>query len=177
MFQMLYFLRSRYLQEIGYTDTIIDVRSNRVRSLLGLGPGLNANDRAEDGQGGTVNGVGATGSSSLLSSSSPGGADQSGNSKRLSETQGRRAPAKKIPPASLAEAMIMDTEAAVMANFDFLAQEGVGVEVDDEDDMSDDMDDTTDDDSTDDGTTKRIKSKNKVRNLPIDNFERRTNSF
>ena len=34
-----------------------------------------------------------------------------------------------------------------------------------------------DDDSTDDGTTKRIKSKNKVRNLPIDNFERRTNSF
>ena len=27
---------SRYLNEIGYTDTIIDVRSNRVRSLLGL---------------------------------------------------------------------------------------------------------------------------------------------
>ena len=27
---------SRYLHEIGYTDTIIDVRSNRVRSLLGL---------------------------------------------------------------------------------------------------------------------------------------------
>lgn len=26
----------RYLQEIGYTDTIIDVRSARVRSLLGL---------------------------------------------------------------------------------------------------------------------------------------------
>ena len=26
----------QYLQEIGYTDTIIDVRSNRVRSLLGL---------------------------------------------------------------------------------------------------------------------------------------------
>lgn len=24
------------MQEIGYTDTIIDVRSNRVRSLLGL---------------------------------------------------------------------------------------------------------------------------------------------
>ena len=47
---------------------------------------------------------------------------QSGNSKRLSETQGRRAPAKKVPPASLAEAMILDTEAAVMANFDFLAQ-------------------------------------------------------
>ena len=26
----------RLIQEIGYTDTIIDVRSNRVRSLLGL---------------------------------------------------------------------------------------------------------------------------------------------
>ena len=26
----------RYLQEIGYTDTIIDVRSSRVRQLLGL---------------------------------------------------------------------------------------------------------------------------------------------
>lgn len=29
-------LLRHYLQEIGYTDTIIDVRSNRVRSLLGL---------------------------------------------------------------------------------------------------------------------------------------------
>ena len=28
----------RYLQEIGYTDTIIDVRSVRVRQLLGLPP-------------------------------------------------------------------------------------------------------------------------------------------
>jgi len=88
-----------------------------------------------------------------------GGSDAAGNSKRLSETQGRRTPAKKIPPASLAEAMIMDTEAAVMANFDFLTQEGVGV--DDEDDMSDDMDDNTDDDN-EDSTTKRGKIKSKV---------------
>lgn len=93
-------------------------------------------------------------------------ADLSGNSKRLSESQGRRAPAKKVPPASLAEAMIMDTEAAVMANFEFLAQEGVeGVDVDDEDDMSDEMDDAGDDDS-DDATSvaaKRGKIKAKVR--------------
>lgn len=27
---------SRYLQEVGYTDTILDVRSSRVRSILGL---------------------------------------------------------------------------------------------------------------------------------------------
>ena len=26
----------RYLQEIGYTDTIIDVRSARIRQMLGL---------------------------------------------------------------------------------------------------------------------------------------------
>ena len=31
-------LFQRYLKEIGYTDTIIDVRSARVRSLLGLQP-------------------------------------------------------------------------------------------------------------------------------------------
>lgn len=31
-------LLRKYLQEIGYTDTILDVRSYRVRSLLGLGP-------------------------------------------------------------------------------------------------------------------------------------------
>lgn len=35
----------RYLQEIGYTDTIIDVRSNRVRTLLGLN---NNTDASED---------------------------------------------------------------------------------------------------------------------------------
>lgn len=49
-----FYFFSRYLQEIGYTDTIIDVRSNRVRSLLGLNnntesdevntPALNGND-------------------------------------------------------------------------------------------------------------------------------------
>lgn len=167
----------RYLQEIGYTDTIIDVRSNRVRSLLGLNPAGNASDKDEQGGGGGVGGGGGNinggsggGGGSVGGSggtgSSPG--DPSGNSKRLSESQGRRAPAKKVPPASLAEAMIMDTEASVMANFDFLAQEGVGVEVDDEDDMSDEMEDNTDDDADDAtvsnaATSKRSKMKNKVR--------------
>ena len=161
----------RYLQEIGYTDTIIDVRSNRVRSLLGLNPAGNAAEKEEQIGGGTINGgagggVGASSGGSGGAGSSPG--DPSGNSKRLSESQGRRAPAKKVPPASLAEAMIMDTEAAVMANFDFLAQEGVGVEVDDEDEMSDEMEDNTDDDADDASasnaaTSKRNKMKAKVR--------------
>lgn len=48
------------MQEIGYTDTIIDVRSNRVRSLLGLNnntdteemntPALNGNEGIQDKQ-------------------------------------------------------------------------------------------------------------------------------
>merc|ERR1712071_644798 len=145
-------LLRQYLQEIGYTDTIIDVRSNRVRSLLGLNSGVNVDK--EDVQ--AVNGGAVAGA---------GGSDAAGNSKRLSETQGRRTPAKKIPPASLAEAMIMDTEAAVMANFDFLTQEGVeGVEVDDEDDMSDDMDDNTDDDNEDPAAKRgKIKPKSTIR--------------
>ncbi|XP_015793205.1 striatin isoform X1 [Tetranychus urticae] len=40
-------LLRQYLQEIGYTDSIIDVRSSRVRSLLGL----NNNSCQEDGGG------------------------------------------------------------------------------------------------------------------------------
>lgn len=140
--------------------------------MLGLNPAGNAAEKDEQvGVGGTINGgasSGGAGSSggSGGAGSSPG--DPSGNSKRLSESQGRRAPAKKVPPASLAEAMIMDTEAAVMANFDFLAQEGVGVEVDDEDEMSDEMEDNTDEDNDDAtasnaATSKRNKMKAKVR--------------
>ena len=141
--------------------------------MLGLNPAGASAEKEEQTGGGTINGGAGSGvvsdssGSSAGAGSSPG--DASGNSKRLSETQGRRAPAKKVPPASLAEAMIMDTEAAVMANFDFLAQEGVGVEVDDEDDMSDEMEDNTDDDTDDSATasnaatSKRNKMKAKVR--------------
>lgn len=156
-------LLRQYLQEIGYTDTIIDVRSNRVRSLLGLNPtgaggGGDKDSTSSDQPGGAVNGGMGSGGSA------PGGSgDLGANSKRLSESQGRRAPAKKVPPASLAEAMIMDTEAAVMANFDFLAQEGVeGVEVDDDDELSDEMDDAGDEDAAAEEAAKRGKIKAKV---------------
>lgn len=137
-----------------------------------MNPAGNASEKDEQVGGGAINGGassvgGGSSTGSGGAGSSPG--DPSGNSKRLSESQGRRAPAKKVPPASLAEAMIMDTEAAVMANFDFLAQEGVGVEVDDEDEMSDEMEDNTDDDADDTATasnaatSKRNKMKAKVR--------------
>lgn len=102
-------LLRQYLQEIGYTDTIIDVRANRVRSLLGLEA---PEQQTQQENGGTEN-------------------------KRPATEQPRRAPKK-----SLAEAMMMEAESAVMANFDFLAG---GMDVDDDDDMADDLDDVDDD--------------------------------
>jgi striatin 1/3/4 len=126
----------RYLQEIGYADTILDVRSNRVRSLLGL------NNNAETEE-------------NLNNSTASVNGNESSN-KRASETQGRRTPAKKTQPSSLTEAMMLDTEAAVMANFEFLSPD---VDMDDDDDMSDDLDDQQDDETDDVKTAKR---KNKV---------------
>jgi len=109
-------LLRQYLQEIGYTDRIIDVRSTRVRALLGLNN--NNADQEENHNGAPLNGNECN--------------------KRVSETQGRRTPAKKSQPSSLAEAMMLDTEAAVMANLDFLSN--ADVDMDDDEDMSDDGD-------------------------------------
>ncbi|KFB39236.1 AGAP008755-PA-like protein [Anopheles sinensis] len=121
-------LLRQYLQEIGYTDTIIDIRSNRVRSLLGL----NNNSEQEENLSPNVNG----------------GTE---SNKRASESQGRRTPAKK--PSSVTEAMILDSEAAVIANFEFLAREDV--EMSDDDDVSDEIDVVGDSEDTDMKTTKR----------------------
>ncbi|CAG9822648.1 unnamed protein product [Phaedon cochleariae] len=129
-------LLRQYLQEIGYTDRIIDVRSTRVRSLLGLNN--NNADQEENHNSGSVNG--------------------NESNKRASETQdhgllgvpGRRTPAKKAQPSSLAEAMMLDTEAAVMANLEFLSN--ADVDMDDDEDMSDDVDIEQADDIDDDVT-------------------------
>ncbi|PNF17621.1 Striatin-4 [Cryptotermes secundus] len=128
-------LLRQYLQEIGYTDTIIDVRSNRVRSLLGL----NNNAESEENLNNAPVVTALNGNES--------------SNKRASENQGRRTPAKKAQPSSLAEAMILDTEAAVIANFEFLSQ--TDVDMDDDDDMSDDLEPPDDDDQDDVKTTKR----------------------
>lgn len=111
-------LLRQYLQEIGYTDTIIDVRSNRVRSLLGL----NNNTDSDD-----INTPALNGNESSV--------------KTKSNT--RRAPGKKVEqqPTSIAEAMILDTEAAVMANFEFLAHTDMDME-EEEGDVEDEMYDT-----------------------------------
>lgn len=125
-------LLRQYLQEIGYTDMIIDVRNLRVRSLLGLN---NNAEQEENHNGQPVNG------------------NESSN-KRVSENQGRRTPAKKTQPTSVAEAMLLDTEAAVMANFEFLSNVA-DVDMDDDDDMSDDADIDATDDIEDVKTAKR----------------------
>nr|XP_040239348.1 striatin-4 isoform X2 [Anopheles coluzzii] len=133
-------LLRQYLQEIGYTDTILDIRSNRVRSLLGL----NNNSEQEENVNPNVNG----------------GTE---SNKRASESQGRRTPAKK--PSSVTEAMILDSEAAVIANFEFLAREDV--EMSDDDDVSDEIDVVGDSEDTDMKTTKR-KAKGSTLNDDMD---------
>lgn len=121
-----------YLKEMGYTETIIDVRSKCTRNLLKLG-----NTEQEENINPNVNGG-------------------EGNNKRASESQGekiwwklilliafrsvvgRGQPAKKSQPQVMADALLLDTEAAVMSSFAFL--EPADVEMDDEDYMADDMD-------------------------------------
>ena len=119
----------RYLHEIGYTDTIIDVRSNRVRSLLGLHdvPGIEDRGGKEDINIRTnINGGDVNTSRRNIPDNNAGSGGGSGANRRVAAT-------------TLAEEMMMDTEAAVMANFDFLSSEG---EVDDDDEvMGEDGDD------------------------------------
>lgn len=110
-----------YLQEIGYTDGIIDVRSLRVRSLLGLS---NGTDQEENVNPNVIANEGT---------------------KRASDSQGRRTPAKKTQQAAMAEAMILESEAAVMANFEFLGN--ADVEMSDDDGISDDLDMVVNDES------------------------------
>ena len=94
----------RYLQEIGYTDTIIDVRSNRVRSLLGLN---DMNDMNEENR----------------SSAGMNGGDVGGGQMGRRAGEGGQAGSGRKGVTALAEEMMLDTEASVIANFDFLSSE------------------------------------------------------
>ncbi|XP_077522149.1 connector of kinase to AP-1 isoform X3 [Amblyomma americanum] len=142
-------LLRQYLQEIGYTDTILDVRSARVRTLLGLGPAANAGsgNAPDDKAHPAINGGGGGGTA-------PGGGEPI---KRPSDTQ-RRVPGKKM--VNVAENTLLDTEASVLATFDFLATENVDME-DDEDNFSDEMEDavSADDEAEERMDNRRIKSK------------------
>jgi len=104
-------LLRQYLQEIGYTDTIIDVRSNRVRSLLGL-----QQDESETNQ--NLGGGG-------------GGAE---TTRRVPDNR-RRWEGKQ---SNMGEEMLISAEDSVMANFDFLSREE---DIDDEDEVMEEGDD------------------------------------
>lgn len=69
---------------------------------------------------------------------------------------GRDQPAKKSQPQQMADALLLDTEAAVMSSFAFL--EPADVEMDDEDYMGDDMDLVS---SNNDADMKQLKLKTK----------------
>ncbi|XP_052850843.1 striatin-4 isoform X3 [Drosophila gunungcola] len=135
----------QYLAEIGYTDNIIDVRSNRVRSILGLN-----NNAEHDGSGGGLGGGLGSGTGGENLSPNINGNE---SNKRASETEGRHTPAKKVQQSI--DEIIVDTEAAVMANFEFLG----ATEMSDDDEISDDLEMVaTDNDDTDVKMAKRAKS-------------------
>ncbi|XP_017060444.1 striatin-3 isoform X2 [Drosophila ficusphila] len=127
----------QYLAEIGYTDNIIDVRSNRVRSILGLN-----NNAEHDGSGGGLGGGLGSGTGGENLSPNINGNE---SNKRASETEVQQS----------IDEIIVDTEAAVMANFEFLG----ATEMSDDDEISDDLDMVaTDNDDTDVKMAKRAKS-------------------
>jgi len=108
-------LLRQYLQEIGYTDTIIDVRSNRVRSLLGL-----QSEQDNETNQNLANGAETT--------------------RRVPDNRRRwEGVGNKPVTGNLAEEMLINTEESVMANFDFLARED---DLEDEDEvMAEESDD------------------------------------
>ncbi len=128
----------RYLQEIGYTDTIIDVRSNRVRSLLGLG---DVNDVNEENRNNLAMNGGDGAAATAAANAAAGGGGGGGAATAAGVTTGVataiRRPQQQQQQGdgqqtvvrragggnTLAEEMVIDTEASVMANFDFLKLE------------------------------------------------------
>lgn len=126
-------LLQQYLVEIGYTDNILDVRSNRVRSLLGLNNNnnnINNNNNLDDED--ILNGM------------------DSQNNKKNAADRGGKGPtsttAKKLGANNstnalkMTEDMILDSEAAVMANFEFLSSTDVEMSDEDEANENDMMD-------------------------------------
>lgn len=138
-------LLQQYLVEIGYTDNILDVRSNRVRSLLGLNSmnnnnSLNNNNLDEDEllNGGGV-GLDSTNNKKNAERAGKGGAGEKATA--TTTTTAKKLGANNSSNAlKMTEDMILDSEAAVMANFEFLSQQ-TDVEMSDEDEANEnDMD-------------------------------------
>ncbi|XP_015919059.1 striatin-3 isoform X2 [Parasteatoda tepidariorum] len=130
-------LLRQYLQEIGYTDTIIDVRSARVRTLLGLAP---SNSETEETQNITLNGE---------------------QMKPVCASQIRIPNNCKRNPNTISRSVLRDAEQSVLDTFDFLSAENVDMD-DDEENLSDEMDDASTVDE-EDSEILEVKSKIKLK--------------
>lgn len=129
----------QYLQEIGYTDTIIDVRSNRVRSLLGL-----------------------TTTTSLEEPTTGSAADTTDATKRTADPNLEKFKRIQRPDTDDKwrpnESMVTDTEASVLATFEFLNEQR----------ESRNQEDNEDEEDEDDGT-EEIDTNRSAGSYPIDN--------
>ncbi|XP_029650819.1 striatin isoform X6 [Octopus sinensis] len=133
-------LLRQYLHEIGYTDTIIDVRSAKVRSLLGLQP---HNSETDCTQAALINGE---------QPSKPRPVDE--------EPQTKRPPSKVRSSASLVENSLLESEVSVLATLDFLSTDNV-VEIED-DNLSDENEDGI---SADDESEERAEKQRKFKSI------------
>lgn len=146
-------LLRQYLQEVGYTDTILDVRSSRVRSILGLSVADSTPDHPQP------NGIPGKGRGQEFAvieehARSPKRIVSAGG-RKLSEEEadgilyipsGKRVPVRPVNSGGPPLDDDLETEAAVLANFDFLQND-----VEDEEDNDDELDDggSADDESED----------------------------
>jgi len=131
-------LLRQYLQEIGYTDTIIDVRSNRVRSLMGLQPDgdMETNQNLSGGNNGTGNIGGTTGAGNNGGTGGGGGIGTTGGAETTRRVPDNR---RRWEGKQGGDDMLISAEESVMANFDFLSREE---DIEDEDEvMAEDNDD------------------------------------
>ena len=99
-------LLRQYLQEIGYTDTIIDVRSNRVRSLLGLTTNTSLDESQTGGK--------------FKDEPQSGDFKFSGTKLSLNRYRDRDLPNDDWKPN---QSMVNDAEASVLATFEFLNEQ------------------------------------------------------
>lgn len=162
-------LLRQYLQEVGYTDTILDVRSSRVRSILGLSVADSAPDHPQPNGMPSIN----RGQDFAVIEDhvrSPKRNDSNSFTKLTEEEadgihsapSGKRSPVRQVGVARVS-APDNDIDAAdALANFDFLQND-----VEDEEENDDELDDGgSADDESDDRDDMRLGRRLAKRNKP-----------
>ncbi|XP_028398527.1 striatin-like isoform X2 [Dendronephthya gigantea] len=151
-------LLRQYLQEIGYTDAILDVRSSRVRPLLGL----TANDPANKTKPGEIAKANHVNDSEATTSTKPGA---------LRITAASTAKDLNISIKSRPrDAEKTTSEDEAISNFDFLQNEGEDENVNEND--ADDADDGGNADDESDDRDDDVKERTRVvKKIKQDGFE------